>query len=226
MQQRTTALFMLTSHLQDVREEERAALAQELHDELGALITVAKLDVSSLKQIIAALPEENDPQIQDKLLRLQENMVQIFAVKRGIIDRLFPSTLASLGIKDALNLMVQQFSTAAGIEVDLQIDDGIALPEKTELMLYRVTQEALNNISKYAEATQVQVLLSHNPSSQLVTLVIEDNGKGFAVDEVPSTTYGIKGMKHRAQALGAKWDIRSSRLGTRICIEVQGVAAS
>ncbi|MDH5857942.1 sensor histidine kinase [Lampropedia aestuarii] len=220
VQQRTASLFALASHLQDVRDQERAALAQELHDELGALITVAKLDVASLTATMRTFDDSKRKEVEDKLTHLQQILLQLFAIKRRIIDRLFPTTLASLGLKEALLLLVQQFATASGMAVHSQLDDGIVLPEKTQLMLYRIAQEALNNISKYAEATEVHVQLTRNMSTRTVSLVIEDNGKGFDVDRVPATTYGIKGMQHRAQALGATWSLSSGAQGTRISVEI------
>ncbi|THJ34533.1 hypothetical protein E8K88_05940 [Lampropedia aestuarii] len=220
VQQRTASLFALASHLQDVRDQERAALAQELHDELGALITVAKLDVASLTATMRTFDDSKRKEVEDKLTHLQQILLQLFAIKRRIIDRLFPTTLASLGLKEALLLLVQQFATASGMAVHSQLDDGIVLPEKTQLMLYRIAQEALNNISKYAEATEVHVQLTRNMSTRTVSLVIEDNGKGFDVDRMPATTYGIKGMQHRAQALGATWSLSSGAQGTRISVEI------
>lgn len=224
VQQRTASLFALASHLQHVRDEERAALAQELHDEMGALITVAKLDLASLAVTLHAQCGVKDERIEGKLSQLKGTLLQIFAIKRSIIDRLFPSALTGLGLKDALGLLVQQFSSASGVPVKSQID-SMALPEKAQLMLYRITQEALNNIAKYAEATQVQIRLEHCAPMRKVVLLIEDNGKGFAVDDMPASTYGIKGMQHRAESLGAKWGLSSSDKGTRICVELADTAS-
>lgn len=226
VRQRTASLFALASHLQDVRDEERAALAQELHDELGALITVAKLDVASLTATMRAFDATKNKEVEDKLSHLQQTLLQLFAIKRRIVDRLFPTALTSLGLKEALHLLVQEFGTASGMAVHSQFDDGIVLPEKTQLMLYRIIQEALNNISKYAEATEVRIQLTRSMSTRKVSLVIEDNGKGFDVDSVPATTYGIKGMRHRAEALGATWGLSSGAQGTRISIEIADLPAA
>lgn len=221
VQQRTASLFALASHLQHVRDEERAALAQELHDELGSLLTVAKLDVGSLANTIEGLHDAGRGALEAKLAHLQDTLLQLFMIKRRIVDRLFPSALTSLGLNEALNLLVQQFSNSSGVQVDLHFDE-LALPEKTQLMVYRITQEALNNISKYAEATQVQLRLER--CARTVRLLIEDNGKGFAADALPLSTYGIKGMKHRAETLGAKWQLDSGTRGTRIQVEIEELA--
>ncbi|THT99954.1 sensor histidine kinase [Lampropedia puyangensis] len=218
VRQRTASLFALASHLQNVRDEERAALAHELHDELGSLLTVAKLDVANTKTMIEGKSPDG-AKVQGKLEHLQETLGQLVTIKRRIIDRLFPSALDTLGLTQALELLAQQFSNASGLQVQTQLDE-VALPEKLALMVYRVTQEALNNISKYAQASRVNISLAVAASDGAMTLQIQDDGKGFDPAAISATNYGIRGMKHRVESLGGQWAIDSGPSGTRISVEL------
>jgi signal transduction histidine kinase len=212
---RTASLAELATHLQQVREEERGHLARELHDELGALLTAAKLDVARLK---SRLGPQAPPEVTERLQHLTESLNSGIALKRRIIEDLRPSSLANLGLNAALEILAREFSERSGIEVATSVEP-VELDESRELTIYRLVQESLTNVGKYAEAKQVDV--SVRDYSSHVEVEIRDNGKGFDSRKVRASTHGIAGMRHRVEATGGKFTVESRPgNGTRIFASV------
>ena len=153
---RTHRLAQLATYLQNVREDERARLARELHDELGALLTAAKLDVTRLRNYIGNANEDANTRIS----HLVEMLNSGIALKRRIIEDLRPSSLSNLGLAPALEILTREYQDRSGIEVNLRMEPVDRLTPNAELTIYRLVQEALTNVSKYAEARHVEVRLS------------------------------------------------------------------
>jgi signal transduction histidine kinase len=207
---RTASLAQLATHLQQVREEERGHLARELHDELGALLTAAKLDVARLKSKLGAQP----PEVGQRLQHLTETLNSGIALKRRIIEDLRPSSLANLGLTAALEILAREFSERSGIEVATSLE-AVELEEAGQLTIYRLVQESLTNVGKYAEARQVDVSL--RSYSNHVEVEIKDDGKGFDTRAARPSTHGLAGMRHRVEAAGGRLTIVSRPgAGTRI----------
>jgi signal transduction histidine kinase len=207
---RTASLAELATHLQQVREEERGHLARELHDELGALLTAAKLDVARLKSKLGA----QTPDVSQRLQHLTETLNSGIALKRRIIEDLRPSSLSNLGLTAALEILAREFSERAGIEVDAVLEPT-ELDESRQLTVYRLVQESLTNVGKYAEAAKVQIEL-HNFANH-IEVEIRDDGKGFDPRTSRPSTHGIAGMRHRVEAAGGKLTVFSRPgSGTRI----------
>lgn len=220
VRERTASLAQLATHLQQVREEERGHLARELHDELGALLTAAKLDVARLKSRLGtALPEVNQ-----RLQHLTETLNSGIALKRRIIEDLRPSSLANLGLTAALEILAREFSERSGIEVATSLET-VELDEQGQLTIYRIVQESLTNVSKYAEAQLVDV--SVRDYSNHVEVEVRDDGKGFDVGATRPSTHGLAGMRHRVEAAGGRLAV-SSRPGdgTRILATLPKPAAA
>lgn len=210
VRERTTSLAELATHLQQVREEERGHLARELHDELGALLTAAKLDVARLKSRLVGQPEE----ITQRLQHLNDALNSGIALKRRIIEDLRPSSLANLGLTAALEILAREFSERSGIEVATSLEN-VELDESGQLTVYRLVQESLTNVGKYADATQVDV--SVRSYSNHVEVEIKDDGKGFDPQAVRPSTHGLAGMRHRVEAAGGRLAVTSRPgAGTRI----------
>lgn len=206
VRERTASLARLATHLQQVREEERGHLARELHDELGALLTAAKLDVARLKSRLGTQP----PEVNERLQHLTESLNSGIALKRRIIEDLRPSSLANLGLTAALEILAREFSERSGIEVassleSVQLDDG------SQLTVYRIVQESLTNVSKYADARQVDISL--RDYSNHIEVEVRDNGRGFDVGAAKPSTHGLAGMRHRVEAAGGRFTV-SSRPGS------------
>ena len=203
VRERTASLSELASHLQQVREDERGYLARELHDELGALLTSAKLDVARLKSKI----DHQAPDIAERLKHLNETLNSGIALKRRIIEDLRPSSLSNLGLTAALEILTREHAEGAGIEVET-ILEAVQLTEATQLTVYRLVQEALTNISKYAKAKKVLVTVHGYPTH--VAVQVRDDGAGFDPAGVGPTSHGLAGMRHRVEAAGGRLTITSS----------------
>ncbi|HVE52265.1 MAG TPA: CHASE3 domain-containing protein [Ramlibacter sp.] len=210
VRERTASLAQLATHLQQVREEERGHLARELHDELGALLTAAKLDVARLKSKLGT-PQ---PEITQRLQHLTETLNSGIALKRRIIEDLRPSSLANLGLTAALEILAREFSERSGIEVASSLE-GVDLDEQVQLTVYRIVQESLTNVGKYAEASQVGISL--RDYNNHVEVEIRDNGRGFDAGTIKPSTHGLAGMRHRVEAAGGRLTLHSRPgTGTRI----------
>jgi len=202
VRERTTSLSELASYLQQVREDERAYLARELHDELGALLTAAKLDVARLKSKI----DHQAPDIAERLRHLTETLNSGIALKRRIIEDLRPSSLSNLGLTAALEILTREHAEGAGIEVETNLE-AVQLTEATQLTVYRLVQEALTNISKYANAKKVLVTVHSYPTH--VAVQVRDDGAGFDPAAVSHASHGLAGMRHRVEAAGGRLTITS-----------------
>jgi signal transduction histidine kinase len=216
---RTASLAQLATHLQQVREEERGHLARELHDELGALLTAAKLDVARLKSKMGAQP----PEVAERLQHLTEALNGGIALKRRIIEDLRPSSLANLGLTASLEILAREFSERSGIEVACNLEP-VELDEQAQLTVYRTVQESLTNVGKYAEARQVDIGV--RDYSNHVEVEIRDDGRGFDVRNLKPSTHGLAGMRHRVEAAGGRLTISSQPgRGTRILATLPKIPA-
>ena len=210
VQERTARLTELATHLQQAVEDERAHLARELHDELGALLTAAKLDVARLK---SRLPPDS-PELIERLKHLTETLNQGIALKRRIIEDLRPSSLSNLGLVASLEILLREFGERSHLVIESALEP-VDLNENSDLTIYRVVQESLTNISKYAKATRVAITLKNYVYHAEVS--VTDDGAGFDPRAVPQASHGLVGMRHRIEACGGRLDVTSSPgNGTRI----------
>ncbi len=190
---RTHELTALTRHLETAREDERARLARELHDELGALLTAAKLDVARIRpKLQQSLPEQ-----LPRLAHLVETLNSGIALKRRIIEDLRPSTLSNLGLKAALEILCSEFADRSGLPVATAIE-ALPLSPSAELTAFRLVQESFTNIGKYAHARQVAVTLDIEDS--WAHLVVRDDGAGFDTRHMGLKKHGLVGMRYRVEA--------------------------
>ena len=209
VRERTASLAELATHLQDVRETERGYLARELHDELGSLLTAAKLDVARLKSRLAESPDA----IQ-RLQHLTELLNSGIALKRRIIEDLRPSSLSNLGLVASLEILGREFAERSGIQVEMALEP-VTLDESRQLTIYRMVQESLTNISKYAEADEATIVMKNYENHVIVE--VSDNGKGFDTQRMRPSTHGLAGMRHRVEAARGKLTISSTPdQGTRL----------
>ena len=207
---RTAELRELARHLQTVREDERSLLARELHDELGALLTAAKLDAARLKSRLG----QSMPEALERLQHLNDTLNGGIALKRRIIEDLRPSSLSNLGLVAALEILLREFGDRSELDVEGKLDT-VELTSARQLTVYRLVQEALTNIAKYAEATRVDVTLSQDGAGS-VHVTVRDDGVGFD-SRATTTTHGLVGMRFRVEAEGGTMRIESSPGdGTRI----------
>ncbi len=220
VKERTASLAELATHLQEVRERERGHLARELHDELGALLTAAKLDVARLKSRLG-----NDaPDAQQRIQHLTDTLNSGIALKRRIIEDLRPSSLTNLGLVTSLEILAREFGDRSGLQVTTSLEP-VDLDEAAQLTVYRLVQESLTNIGKYAHARHVQVSVQNYGNH--VGVVVEDDGSGFDTGRTaPAASHGLAGMRHRVEATGGRLVIDSAPgQGTRVSATLPVVAA-
>ena len=202
VRERTASLAELATHLQNVREDERGHLARELHDELGALLTAAKLDVARLKSRLA----DNSPDALNRLEHLTSTLDTGIALKRRIVEDLRPSSLSHLGLVASLEILAREFKDRSGLLVVTDLEN-VELGGSAQLTVYRLVQESLTNIAKYAGAGEVTISLRN--SENAITVGVKDNGKGFNTENIGPGSHGLAGMRHRVEAAGGKLTVTS-----------------
>lgn len=206
---RMADLKELTQHLQSAREDERSRLARELHDELGALLTSAKLNVATLRPKLKQVPE-----VEPKLQSLVEVLNAGIALKRRIIEDLSPSSLRSLGLVPALEILCGEMSRHGDIDIACHLQ-GVTLSADKSLAFYRFVQEALTNIAKHSQARKAVVRLWETDGQAHAE--VWDDGAGFDASSLASGQHGLRGMRFRLEAFGGHLCIDSSPVrGTRL----------
>jgi signal transduction histidine kinase len=208
--QRTAQLSELTRHLLTAREDERSRLARNLHDDLGSLLTSAKLDAARIKSRLAG----RAPEALELLAHLVDTLNAGIALGRRIIEDLRPSALSNLGLVATLEILAREFAEHSGVEVHCDLE-SVELEATAELMIYRLVQEAITNITKYARASHVWVSLATR--NDQVSVSVRDDGLGFDTTLRPNSVYGLVGMRFRVEAEGGTLTLESSSgRGTRI----------
>lgn len=206
VQLRTLELTNLATYLTEVREREKLHLAREMHDELGALLTAAKLDADWIERKLSA---DARAAVAPRMARLRHHLVGGITLKRRITNGLRPALLYDLGLIEALKALVEEFRQSG--EVDLKVDLPEAEPDLGDalaLSLFRIVQEAFTNILKYAQARHAR--LSLHQVGKAIELSIEDDGVGFDPDCPRVARHGLAGIKHRVFTHGGRLDIRTS----------------
>jgi signal transduction histidine kinase len=201
----------LSSFLQTHYEREKASLARQLHDQLGGILTPAKMDLSWLQ---ARLGE--DPQYGQKLTRLSALIDQGIDLKRRIIEELRPSLLDHLGLAAAVQWYVDETCGAAKIQHRVTIAKLERLPSDLEIALYRVVQESVTNIIRHAKAKNVELIVERTDKGLRVAVC--DDGVGIEdMDRARKQSHGLTSMTERMRAIQGTLDIRSGRgEGTRV----------
>ncbi|WOX19962.1 HAMP domain-containing sensor histidine kinase [Streptomyces solicathayae] len=192
------------------QEGERRRIAQELHDEVGQSMTAILLSLER------AADEADDP-LRGELRQVQEITRESLDEVRRLARRLRPGVLDDLGLVSALTSLSTEFATHTGLRVLRRFDADLpSLDQQTELVLYRVAQEALTNAARHAEADRVEVSLRHTDG--VVVLAVADDGRGTGVAREGA---GIRGMRERALLIGATLEIASQpKAGTEIRLTV------
>ena len=198
------------------QEEERMRVARELHDELGQVLTGMLLLLDEAGRVPASRAGE-------VLEEAREAARDSIGDVQRIVRDLRPEALDDLGLHSALNAMVASFEQRTGLRVQRQIPPQLPrLTPEQDLVLYRVTQEALTNIARHADARRQQLVVEHADGH--VVVVVRDDGRGF--DEPPPHHGGIRGMQERALLVHGTVDVRSARGdGTEVVLRVAVGAA-
>jgi signal transduction histidine kinase len=212
VEERTTELTELAQHLQTAREDERARLARNLHDDLGALLTAAKLDAARIRRRLV----DASPETMERLDHLVLTLNSSVALGRDIIEDLRPSTLSNLGLVTTLEILARDFAERSGVQVVCQAEP-VDLGPVAELVVYRMVQEAITNISKYAQARHVWI--SMDSAQGMASVHVTDDGIGFDMTTGARAAYGLVGMHYRvAAARGTLSVVSAPGEGTRLSL--------
>jgi PAS domain S-box-containing protein len=216
LKQARDQLRRLSGSIMANQEKERTAIARELHDELGQVLTALRMDAVWLAERL----RQPDPKAGDRALAMCRLIDNTIDEVRGLATRLRPGVLDDLGLIDALEWYIIDFEKRTGIACVFKHGrvpniDGIGATAA-----YRIVQEALTNVTRHAGATQVKVSLQ--PEKGMLTLAVVDNGQGFNLQEIAaSECLGLAGMRERAGLLGGSLEIRSRPgKGTKVCFRL------
>ncbi len=212
LKEKNTQLKKLSSHLQQVREEERKYLAREVHDELGQLASAIKMDIDWLK---LKLPEPGE----ESLVRIEHaSSTSDLLIKsiRKIASALRPGMLDEIGLPASLEWQCNEFTRLNGIPcVFEQITDDSDMSAQVKTELFRICQESLTNSMRHAQPAYVNVILQEVDGA--IQLCINDDGKGFDMQQ-PTQNFGLMGMRERALSVNGQLIIKSEPgKGTSIC---------
>jgi PAS domain S-box-containing protein len=196
----------LSRHLQSVREEEKASIARELHDELGSLLTALKMDLDELATGRAG----NAGTIRERVTTMIELLDSAVATTRRIVTDLRPSILDDLGLAAALRWQAGEYRKHSDTKIVVETPEpDIAIDRECGLALFRIFQETLTNVMRHAEATEVDVRLAE--ADACYVLQIHDNGIGMPDDALRKpTSHGIRGMRERARQQGGDLTVASA----------------
>ena len=217
IQQTSEELRRLAVHLQTIREEERKRIGREIHDELGQQLTAIKMDVAWIDKKI---PEETTV-LKNKLRNIITLLDGSNKSIRRILSELRPGVLDDHDLVEALEWLDDQFTANTGIAVKFNKPEKIIkVPALVTICIFRVYQEALTNITRYAKAKTVSTAL--NIDNDNIVVSIEDDGTGFDITAVKNKkSFGILGMKERVHSLNGKFELVSSPgKGTKINISL------
>ncbi|MFJ3056713.1 PAS domain-containing protein [Herbaspirillum sp. NPDC087042] len=203
--QRTALLRELTNHLETVREEEKRAIARELHDNMGASLTALSMHLEGVYQILPP-----DEKWSDRKTRMQGLMKSLVATTRRIQTELRPNTLDLFGLKAAISEQLDELHERTGIACHASLpDEDVEVDHEMEIAIYRMLQEMLNNVTKHAKARKVDVILDIDEDH--VALTVRDDGVGIPEERRDNhKTYGLRGLRERATFFGGQVDIRST----------------
>ena len=188
----------LSAHLETVREEEKARIAREVHDELGQMLTVLKLETSMCELAYADL----DPGLRDRLNSMKRLIAQLFQLVRDVATALRPPILDA-GIASAIEWQARRFEARTHIPCLVQVPENLpSLPDATAIGLFRILQESLTNVMRHAEAHTVE--LSLTLSDGVLCMRIADDGKGFDLGAERPASFGLVGMRERVLIMGGQ----------------------
>lgn len=207
-------LAQFAEHLQITIEEERAAIAREIHDDIGGSLAAIKFDLAWLGR------RPNDPQTLAHIEAASTMLQHALGASQRIMMSLRPAILDQ-GLEAAVDWLAREFEQRTGTPTTLHCNHRRTdISKNLQLTAYRTAQEALTNITKYAECTQVRIDLSD--SENLLTLEISDNGKGISpADRSKLKAFGLKGLQERARTVGGWLDISSRpKKGTSITLSI------
>lgn len=195
----------LAAHLESAREQERAGIARELHDELGQMLTALKMDLSWVSRHDGQAPAH----VHEKVSAMIAMVDTTIRTVQRISSELRPGILDDLGLAAALEWLARTFEEKSGIPCDIELDESVALGAGASTALFRICQESLTNVLRHSGATRASVTLARRGSS--ISLSVGDNGCGVTAEETESAmSFGFIGMRERARGIGGQLAVTGS----------------
>ncbi|MGL4317208.1 MAG: PAS domain-containing sensor histidine kinase [Pseudomonas sp.] len=214
----------LSAHLESVREEEKARIAREVHDELGQVLTVLKLETSMCELAFGTL----DPGLGERLESMKKLIANLFQLVRDVATALRPPILDA-GIASAIEWQARRFEARTQIPCLVLVPEQLpALSDAKAIGLFRVLQEALTNVMRHARAHTVEISLA--VQGEQLCLTVSDDGQGFATDAVRAQSFGLVGMRERVLMLGGSLQLDSqpgegTTLSVRVAVDQEVLAS-
>jgi signal transduction histidine kinase len=210
-------LRTLSAHNEARIENERKHFAREVHDELGQVLTALRMDLLILEMRFCGQNQELWAKVQE----MQGTLNQAFQSIRDVAGKLRPAAL-DMGLTEALRWLSTEFSRKSGVPCDFETN-SLGIPdERVSNVLFRIVQESLTNITRYAQASRVHICMEWADAALHVS--VQDDGIGFDQTQTPTATatgYGLLGMRERALALGGEVRITSAPgQGTQIAVRI------
>jgi PAS domain S-box-containing protein len=210
-------LRSLSAHIELTREEERRYIAQEIHDELGQILSKLKLDISWLKKRLSG----DQAQLADKADKMSGLVDSTIRTVQRISSQLRPDVLDHLGLAAAIEWQAKEFREQTNIKGTTTIDPDIEIEDQNiAIAVFRTSQEALTNIMRHANAKRADIILKKENNTLI--LDVQDSGIGISEDKISNhTSFGLMGMRERARFLGGKVYIASvPGKGTRVTVHI------
>ena len=205
----------LAQHLQTSVEMERAAIAREIHDDVGGSLSAVKFDLAWLSRHVGGV----SPEVRQRLDSAIETVNHALEASQRIMHNLRPAILEQ-GLVAALQWMANRFERRSGVVCQFRTNlDNPQLPPGVALVAYRTAQEALTNVSKHAQATRVSIDLSL--AQGVLSLEVSDNGRGLSSEDLAKArSFGIRGLHERAFTVGGWVDLSSGAKGTTLILSI------
>ena len=196
-------LRQLSAHMETTREDERLKISREVHDELGQAMTGLKFDVASIRQQVSF-----SPKVTARLNSMDDTITETIGAVQRIVAQLRPRLLDDLGLQAAIEWQASEFTRLTAIPARVQLCHSLTLLPELSISLIRILQEALTNIVRHAQATEVTIMLAHEEDS--LVFIIADDGKGLSHQELlAGDSFGLMGMRERATLCGGTLGITS-----------------
>jgi signal transduction histidine kinase len=199
-----------------VREQERVAIAREVHDELGSLLTATRLDIAWL---VSRLKDQ--PLLEEKARSIEDLVQKCTRSASNIARSLCPSALDTFGIVAAIESEAKEFAQRTGIRcVPEVMDESVSVSPHVAITLFRIFQEALNNITKHAHAKTVTIAICNLDTC--VSMTVRDDGRGIHdADRAKPRSFGLRGIFERVAQFGGEVKLESAPgQGTRLNVRI------
>ncbi len=215
IEQSRQQLRSLAVHLLSVREQERASVAKEIHDDVGQIVAAVRMDLAAVQRKLGSDSRQQQQHIEHTI----ELLGKVVETVQRVMSELRPPVLDGVGLAAAVEWQLGQFQKRTGINCELvsEMDDGV-LSAEGNLALFRILQEALSNVAQHAKATAVQVRLAN--AQDWLEMEVSDNGRGISeADLRGQQSFGILGMRERVQVMGGEIQIGAPEGGgTRVLV--------